>query len=475
MKNFFTRYHPRFVRSLVYMLQASEYSVREYLRWYKRTTDFLHVERRKRLVATPKAVALIMLGWMLALVCYGASVAMLFVVSMPWNILFFVIAIALTPHLLRYAILIPLICIQCAQIPLERQAVERARQTLLRHPGIKIAIAGSFGKTSMREMLKTVLAEGKKVACPPLSYNTPLGISRFVQELHGDEDVLIFELGEYYPGDVKKLCALVQPSVGIITGVNEAHLEKFGSLERTTATIFELADWLGEKTVYVNKESALATNRAAPHHMLYSRAGVDSWIVRHAQTNLRGTTFTLSRNGQEYAVRTTLLGLHQVGPLVVATDIAAGLGMPVEQILRGIAKTVPFDHRLEPKEDAAGVMTLDDSYNGNPDGVRAVIAFLGSLAGHRRWYVTPGLVEMGSATERVHRDIGRLLAQSGIEKVVLIKNSVTPFIEAGLKDEHYAGEILWFDDALAAFAALPHLTVKGDVVLLQNDWPDQYA
>ena len=120
------------------------------------------------------------------------------------------------------------------------------------------------------------------------------------------------------------------------------------------------------------------------------------------------------------------------------------------------------------------MVTLDDSYNGNPDGVKAVIEFLGSLKDHRRFYVTPGLVEMGGRTEQVHKEIGKRLAQAHIEKVVLIKNSVTPYLAQGLHEAHYDGEVVWFDDALSAFAALPHLTVKGDVVLLQNDWPDQY-
>ena len=89
--------------------------------------------------------------------------------------------------------------------------------------------------------------------------------------------------------------------------------------------------------------------------------------------------------------------------------------------------------------------------------------------------VTPGLVEMGSRKEKVHKEIGKQLARASIEKVILIRNSVTPFIEAGLQEEQYKGELMWFEKALDAFAALPSLTASGDIVLLQNDWPDQYA
>ena len=104
-----------------------------------------------------------------------------------------------------------------------------------------------------------------------------------------------------------------------------------------------------------------------------------------------------------------------------------------------------------------------------------MIEFLESLSGHRRFYVTPGLVEMGERKEIVHRNIGKQLAEAKIEKVVLIQNSVTPYIERGLKDANYAGDILWFNDMPQALGALAHTTISGDVVLIQNDWPDQYA
>ena len=89
--------------------------------------------------------------------------------------------------------------------------------------------------------------------------------------------------------------------------------------------------------------------------------------------------------------------------------------------------------------------------------------------------MTPGLVEMGDRAEDVHRQIGRDLARAGIEKVILIKNSVTSYIEHGLKEADYKGEVMRFDDMPAALAALPHLAAEGDVILMQNDWPDQYA
>ena len=95
--------------------------------------------------------------------------------------------------------------------------------------------------------------------------------------------------------------------------------------------------------------------------------------------------------------------------------------------------------------------------------------------GRRRFFVTPGLVESGTSAEKIHREIGREVAQAEIEHVVLMKNSVTPHIRRGLADANFKGEIHEYDDALEAFRMIPRITIAGDVVLVQNDWPDQYA
>ncbi len=484
IKSWLSRYRPRYIRSLVYMLQESEYDIRDYLKWYHRTRDFVRVERRGHLIWTLKARALYVLAWILVA---GAAMIMYAGVQSNSDMVPVVAAVLLVlfPFVLPYAILVPLLILHIAQRPFEYVVLKQTRKQLARHPAVKIAIAGSFGKTSMREILKTVLSQGKKVAAPPHSFNTPLGIWRFVKGLTGEEEVLLFEFGEYYPGDIRTLCRIVQPQWGVITGVNEAHLEKFKSLERTANTIFELADWLGARPLYVNPapsqrcwvngESDLARKNARAGDLIYSWQGVGGWRAKDAHSDLTGTSFVLVRGDMMLRLRSGLLGLHQIGPLAAAADIGFRLGLTPGEIERGVAATRPFDHRLQPSTDQSGVVTLDDSYNGNPDGVRAVIEFLRSLRGYRRFYVTPGLVEMGDAAERVHREIGKELAQAHIEKVVLVKNSVTPYLAEGLREAHYDGEIIWFDDALSAFAALPHLTVKGDVVLLQNDWPDQYA
>lgn len=268
MKKFLSRYHPRAIRSLVYMLQASEYGVREYLHWLHRTSDFLDVERRKQLTFTKKALILLGIGWGIVLAVIVAIVFAFILFPQPWNIAASILLVLLTPFMLSYGLALAVWKLRLLQFPIEYIFTKLAHLSLKRHKGVKIAIAGSYGKTSMREILKTVLSEGKKVAAPPGSYNTPLAVAKFVRGLKGDEDVLIFEIGEYYPGDVRKLARIVCPEWGIITGINEAHLEKFKTLERTARTIFELAYEVKPTHLYVNDESTLVRKHATIGNIL---------------------------------------------------------------------------------------------------------------------------------------------------------------------------------------------------------------
>lgn len=468
--NYLRRYRYNYLRALVYMLQENLYDIRPYVAWYNRTSDFSSVMKRKSLVLTTKARLLLL--WLVALAVSIGALVGYFAVQQEYLLagLFFL----LLPQFLALGVMVPLVVgTILIQRPREKKIIAAAKAKLAAHTGIKIAIAGSFGKTTMKEILSTALAESKKVAATPGNMNTPLGISRFIDTLDGSEEVVIFELGEYYPGDIRDLCDLVQPDMGVITGINEAHLERFKSIDRTIATIYELADYLGDKPLWVNGESKLAYDNLRKGNIAYSRKGVGLLKVQHAKAGLQGTEFQIVGGGTKLRLHSNLLGLHNVGPLAVGAAIADHLGLHPAQIEAGIAKTRPFEHRMQPAE-AGGIWTIDDSYNGNPDGARVAIEFLAELKDHRRVYVTPGLVEVGSAAAEVHREIGRQLSRS-VDVVILVNNSATPFIAEGLVEKNFKGEVLWYDDGLSCLNALSQITKPGDVVVLQNDWSDNYA
>lgn len=476
MIRFISKYAIGLPRSLTYILQASEYIIPEYLKWYFRVKDFRKVENRKKLVFTKKACLILTIFWILIIAAIALAVFLYYRITQTTLRLIIPLSIILaTPHVIGYLILVPLLLIQLVfQRPIEYLIIKQAKGIIEKHKAFKIAIVGSFGKTSMKEILRTILSEKFKVGAPKNSHNTPLGISRFIKNLDGNEEILVFELGEYYPGDIARLSALVKPDVGIITGINQAHFQKFKDIKTTVKTIFEISSWVRDKNIYLNSENKLATKEAKKDFTLYNKDGCDPIKISSPTIDIKGTKFTMRKGNQKIETETRLLGAHQIGPLAAASSIADKLGMTLSQISKGIQRTKPFDHRLQPIIHTPGIITLDDTYNGNPDGVKAIIDFIEQLKGYRKIYVTPGLVEMGEKSEHIHNQIGLDLTKAQIDKVILIKNSVSSFIEEGLRRASYKGEIIYFDNAQEAYSSLIHLAKKGDLIILQNDWPDQY-
>ncbi len=473
MKRFLAMYSPKIVTVLVYMLQSSEYQLSEYLAWLHRTRDFSSVMKRRKLAFTSKALLLFVVG--IALYVLVIVMVVMLALSGGAKLLVAAFLLLILPYLVAYLLITPLLLGQwLIQRPREKQLVDTAAQQMRRHHCHKIAIAGSYGKTSFKEMLATVLSETLHVAASPGNMNTPLGIANFIKKLDGSEDVLIFELGEEEPGDVRRLCELTRPNMGVMTGISEAHLTSFGSVDNIVATVFELSDYLKSYDVYKNGDSELVAKNVSPHDQhVYTEEGVNGWKVSDIATGLEGTSFMATKHGKAVWAHSKLLGRHQVGPLVACIDIADKLGLSVTDIAEGVKRTEPFEHRMQPLR-IFGATVIDDTYNGNPKGVEAGLEFLKGLDAKRKIFVTPGLVEQGDRSEVIHEAIGRQAAHV-CDIVVLMRNSTTEAMLRGLKAANFAGEVKIVDNPVAFYSNLQQYVAAGDVVLMQNDWTDNYA
>ncbi|PIV70993.1 hypothetical protein COW57_02115 [Candidatus Roizmanbacteria bacterium CG17_big_fil_post_rev_8_21_14_2_50_39_7] len=305
-------------------------------------------------------------------------------------------------------------------------------------------------------MVSTILAQKYKVVKTPENINTPLGIAELIiTKVKKETEVLVVEMGEYSRGDIRDICAIVKPQIGIITGINEAHLERMGSLDNTVATIFELAQDM-------DKDGLLVLNGDNEHiHTNYKK------YISHQQIVLCS-----SKKGTD--LKSSLLGRYAKGVLQAGEAVAHSLGLSAEQIKVGTSLIKPLPHRLQPIEGTRGVLVIDDSYNGNPSGVSEAIYVLGTYSNRRKVYITPGLVETGEKTAEIHRKIGKGLSKVA-NLVVLIANSVTPYIQEGLIANGFNTEnIRWYKSAEAAHADMANIIQPNDVVLFQNDWTDNY-
>lgn len=469
-------YRLRFARTIIYMLQATEYQVGPYLRWLWRVKDFSQVAHRKELVKTRRASLLLsvvrtgMLAQFLAALLWGAVA----IKRKDPGGLFAIDLLVSIPIVWSHLIVGPLFFARWLYVnPLFGHQVHRAEKIFLDHPGVKIAVAGSYGKTTMKEILLTVLSEGKKVAATPANKNVAISQAQFAKNLDGNEDVLIIEYGEGAPGDVARFAKNTHPNIGIITGLAPAHLDKYKTLKRAGEDIFSLADYLKNKNIYVNGECEEVLPFVKRTHQFYSQRQVAGWKISEIKVSLKGVSFTMKKAGKTLQLKSDLLGAHQVGPLATAAVLADSLGLSKRQIETGITKIKPFEYRMQPRE-VGGAWIIDDTYNGNIEGMLAGLRLLQGLPAKRKIYVTPGLVDQGKDSPAIHHRLGEAIARAQPELVILMRHSVTDEIVDGLKAKKFKGQLVIEEDPLNFYTHLDQFVAAGDLVLLQNDWPDNY-
>ncbi len=461
----------------VYMLQSVEYRAWPYLVWFWQTQRFGAVMHRRTLELTRAARLLrggLFAGMLLQLVA-GLVLAYLgwqnVIVGGSW----FGFALILSyPLVWAHAVGVVSMVGRIVVIsPREARHVVLAERIFAAHRGRRIAIAGSYGKTSMKELLVTVLREGKKVAATPANQNVLSSHARFASSLTGDEDIVLIEFGEGKPGDVKRFTDVVHPTDAIITGIAAAHLDRYKTVAAAARDIFSVAAHMPTDHVYVNTEAEEAVAYMHEGYQSYSRMGALGWTVQNASTDITGTRFELTQGTQTLRLTSQLVGIHQVGPLAFAAAFGLEMGLTEAQVVAGIGHTKPFEHRMQPYQ-LAGAWIIDDTYNGNLEGIRAGTELLASLAAKRKLYITPGLVEQGAQTAAIHRTVGNLIAKSKPDVVVLMQNSVTEYIQAGLAEAGYEGKSMLQTNPLDFYQHLDHFVAAGDVVLMQNDWTDNY-
>ncbi len=310
-------YSPGYVATLAYMLQSTEYRAGPYLAWYWRTQDFSKVAKRRQLDRT-RAARLLMLALALGIVVQIAA-GLVLLALWRWHGLAggwaFGLALLISyPVVWAHLAVVPLVLGRTLIVrPRERQLVRQSERIFKEHPAAKVAIAGSYGKTSMKELLLTVLREGKRVAATPANKNVAVSHAQFAHSLTGDEDILLIEYGEGAPGDVGAFARTTHPTHAVITGVTAAHLDRYKTVAAAAADIFSVAGYLENKhQCYVNDESPEAESFVRPEYTRYSRDGALGWKVSETAVSVSGLSFTLTKGKQKLTFTSGLLGRHQL-------------------------------------------------------------------------------------------------------------------------------------------------------------------
>jgi len=333
-----------------------------------------------------------------------------------------------------------------------------------------VAITGSSGKTTTKDLIAAAVGAGRSVVASAASYNNELGVPLTCCRLRLDSEVLVAEVGARGIGHVARLASLLEPDVSVVTMVGAAHLELFGSLDGTAKAKGELVEALGPGGLAVlnrdDRRVAAMASRTTARVQTYGLAEGADWRAEDVRLDaLARPTFRV--RGVEVTV--PLPGEHNVGNALAALAVAEAVGVPLEAAARGLASASVSRWRMEVVRTRHGVTVLNDAYNANPSSVAAALRTLVQVDTEgRRWAVLGTMAELGDASADEHDRIGRLAIRLGLDGLVVVGQEARAIRNAADLEGFYGqGDLYAVDDVDEVPAVLAGRLGPGDVVLVK--------
>lgn len=388
-----------------------------------------------------------------------------------------------------YLSMLPYIVILCNLInhPIEaginRHYIRDAQRIIRENPRIKIiGITGSYGKTSMKYYLNTLLKDFYDVLITPGNFNTTLGVVRTIREhLKPSNQIFLCEMGARHVHDIKEICDLFPPQEGIITSIGPQHLETFHTQENIVNTKFELADAVPEgNRIYLNADNSYELEKASEYGssrkvIFYSYKSDKGYHASEVKLTTLGTEFTLTApDGETARFAMRLIGEHNVINVCGAIAVAHEQGIPLDALRVPVRRIEPVEHRLQMIQRGE-VTIIDDAYNSNPAGSKAAVETLHMFDGIRI-LVTPGMVELGDKETDYNYKFGTYAAVNCDYILLVGRLQHTDPIKKGALDSGFDEKNLRsFDDLKSAMTYAYGISGEGHkYILLENDLPDAY-
>lgn len=356
---------------------------------------------------------------------------------------------------------------------------KKAKKKLQEIPELKvIGITGSYGKTSTKYIINTILSQKYNTLMTPESYNTTMGVVRTINEkLTSMHQLFICEMGAKYVGDIKEITDIVNPTYGVLTAIGPQHLDTFKSLDNVKKTKLELVDSLPEDGIaFVNWEDEnIRKSKITKNMVKYGFSKDADYYPENINITERGSTFDVIIPGKEsIRIKTRLLGNLNILNIVGAVAIADKLGLTPEEIKMGAKYIRPVPHRLELKQNSNGSIIIDDAYNSNNRGAKMALEVLKYFEHRKRILITPGIVELGDKMTEINQELGRNAAESSDFIILVGANQAVP-IYNGIKEKNYPeSQIFIAKNLQEALEKMNEIITSDSVVLLENDLPDNY-
>ena len=320
-----------------------------------------------------------------------------------------------------------------------------------------VAVTGSVGKTTTKDMVAAVLSARYKVLKTEGNYNNDIGLPLTVLRLNHTHQICVLEMGMDHAGEIDYLSELAEPDVALITNIGDAHIENLGSREAIFAAKCEVFGHLKPDGLAVlnGDDPMLATLRGklaqktvfvgSGEGMDYTAADVDTGDGTHLSCSIRTPK-------AQFRADIPALGGHMIYPTLMAAAVAEHFGMAADEILQGIRAFLPTKMRMNVVRCPGDFIILDDAYNANPQSMRAAAAVLGDAHERRKVAVLGDMKELGANSQLFHRVVGGYFAQAGVDRLIAIGDQARYIadgaIEAGLEQASWYPDLSQAEDAL---------------------------
>jgi UDP-N-acetylmuramoyl-tripeptide--D-alanyl-D-alanine ligase len=351
-----------------------------------------------------------------------------------------------------------------------------ARAVVDRLPELTVVgLTGSSGKTTTKDQVAQLVARLGPTVAPAGTFNNELGHPYTALQADAQTRFLVLEMGARGLGHIRYLCEVAPPRIGVVLNVGVAHIGEFGSVEGIAAAKGELVEALpADGLAVLNADDARVRAMAARTAARVVLVGEsDDADVRAADVRLdeRGrAAYTLVTPEGTAAVRLSIAGRHQVANTLAATAVARELAMPVAELAAALGELrLVSTRRMDVFDRSDGVTVIDDSYNANPASTGAALRALVAMAPGRRTIAVLGyLAELGGYEREGHEEVGRLAAQLGVDRLIVVGDAAAPIHDGARSEATWGGESVLVTEQSEAIAALRALLRAGDVVLVKG-------
>ena len=332
-----------------------------------------------------------------------------------------------------------------------------------------LAITGSNGKTSTKDFAAAVLGRRFRVTKTQGNFNNHVGLPRTMLEATSQDEVAVWEIGMNHPGEVAALAKIAAPDAALITNIGIAHIEFMGSREAIAAEKGALAEAIGPQgSIILNADDPFSKNIAARTHAKVIFAGTTAGTIRAGEItqSAHGSDFTILEGAHRCRAQLPVPGLHMVQNAMLAVAAGRLFGLSLEEAAAGLVAAPLAKARLQIRQ-IGGVQFIDDSYNANPDSMKAALRTLVELdADGKRIAVLGEMRELGKESARGHREVGETAAELGVDQLIAIGDMGAAIAEAaqeaGLEKTAAVGSIS------EAAEMLTEITAPGDLVLIKG-------